>query len=230
MSSQHTLEISSTTNVSFGYDTYLVSALTGDINLILPDMTNIGEGQKFFFQRKDSNIQYNVTIIATNTTVADQPTAPILIRQNVSILYFDGKWQFTYGDLSSSCSLSITEVLNSVQDTFSSLNYNTLTGMTISPPAGYYLVIFNSYGIGLNPHSEGAVALFIDSTEQTGATRDFGDANIGAPSEQKFPLTIIKKVTISSGQVLSIKGKVNKGNPPAGTIRFTKKSLILISI
>lgn len=87
--------INSDTNASLGYDTYLIDATNNDVNLTLPDMTGMGAGKDYYIIRTDSIIAKTVTITATGTTINGSASITLSIKQNITLTYFDGIWNYT---------------------------------------------------------------------------------------------------------------------------------------
>lgn len=91
--------ITSSTNASLDYGGYLMDASNGAITLTLPDMNGVGDGAALILARIDLNINVNVIIMATNTTMntsnGASPYLIVPIQTSFTIVYFNGVWNLT---------------------------------------------------------------------------------------------------------------------------------------
>lgn len=86
------IEISADTTVSLDYDTYIIDASLNDITITLPDMTGMGFGPAIKFKRVDTNPLFEVTIVATATTIDELPSITIPIGGDNQIEYDENDW------------------------------------------------------------------------------------------------------------------------------------------
>lgn len=95
MASINLVSISSNKNASLDDAGYLINAVNGTITVTLPDMTGIGDGASFILVRTDLNINVNVVILPTNTTINSTTYVIIPIETELIIVYTNGVWNLT---------------------------------------------------------------------------------------------------------------------------------------
>lgn len=91
MYNRYTSRISTDTNLSLDYDTYLITPTTS-ITLTLPDMTGISSGTWFTLRRIDLNQNINVKVVATGTTIDNTDSVLINAHADIIITYDNGVW------------------------------------------------------------------------------------------------------------------------------------------
>lgn len=107
-----------------------------------------------------------------------------------------------------------------------SSTYASISGVSTTPSAGSYLVIFNcEYSIGED--TNGDIALFVNNTEQTLTTRNLSIDAVtlfGATATNGGSLCIISTVSLNGSTPISIRFRENGG----GTLKVGSRQLILI--
>lgn len=82
-------EISSSQQVSNGYDLYLVDCSAGDIVL---DLQEDYLGKTYFLKRTDSNVSHTLTVNGNNYQIQGQASRTIGGLQTLNIVRTSGEW------------------------------------------------------------------------------------------------------------------------------------------
>lgn len=113
--------------------------------------------------------------------------------------------------------ISNTEVSSSSNDTTTSSTDAVLDSMTITPAAGTYLVLFNSWVTHSTANATATFSIYKDSTQKTDSIRTlipFGGAILGL-STQDIAVSISGVVTVNGSEAISIKWKTSGGTATA---------------
>jgi len=107
-----------------------------------------------------------------------------------------------------------------------SATYSTITGLTYTPAAGTYLILY-SVNISVDNDSNGDVSIFLAGSEQVETTRNIGCVVAGtAVASVSTSLSAFTVLTVNGSQVVDVRFRENG----AGTLTVTNKIFILIPI
>lgn len=118
-----------------------------------------------------------------------------------------------------------SEVSFSSNITVTSTTDILLTGMTITPPAGVYLVIFSTWLTHSNGNDTITMSIYVGGVQKTDSIR-LAIPFVGALSAitQDMPLTTNGIVTVNGSQAITIEWHTNGGTGTAhnGTLNILK--------
>lgn len=109
-----------------------------------------------------------------------------------------------------------------------SATYGVITGMTTTPAAGIYMVIFEC-SAQIGPDTNGDIAFFVGATEQTDSTKTLSanaNGGFGPTATIEIPVTMIGFFTVNGAQAISAQYRENGG----GTLTVGPRKLTIIPI
>jgi len=101
-----------------------------------------------------------------------------------------------------------TEASSSGTTTTTSATPSVISGMTITPGAGDYLVAFSGYGSVDNNNETGKVGLYVNGVLHTGSDRVTDSHTVD--ENKSFPINA--KVTVTAGQAIDVRFDVTGGD------------------
>lgn len=116
------------------------------------------------------------------------------------------------------------EVESSTNTTTTSTTDVLLTGMTITPGAGTYLVLFTGCSTNNTLSASNEVSLYLDGVRQNTTARRKNNDSVVSGTILQGVHAFAKKVTVSAGQTIEVRWKVS-----AGTGTFNERILTLFN-
>ena len=105
--------------------------------------------------------------------------------------------------------------------------WGVITGMTITPAAGTYLVMFSSSS-EMDSDDEGEVAIFVNNSQVGHSTREVrinGAGLIAVVADGSFPTHTQHIATVNGSQAIDVRAR-----EITGTMTIGERSLILLKI
>ena len=121
-----------------------------------------------------------------------------------------------------------TEVSATANATTTSSSDAVLTGMTITPPAGTYLVVFSTWVTHSTANSVATFSLYVDTTQKADSIRSvipLGGVVIGL-SAIDIPVAINGLVSVNGSQAIAVKWNTTGG----GTATAHQRTMNIVKL